>query len=44
MKNFLLGMLFGIILTTIGVDGLFRWVDVGVTKTQEIVSKMDTVV
>jgi len=42
MKNFLLGMLFGVVVTTIGVDGLFRWVDVGVTKTQEIVTKLDS--
>jgi len=42
MKNFIWGVIFGIVLATIGVDGVLRWVDVGVNKTQSFVKELDS--
>lgn len=41
MKNFILGVLVGIIVTTIGVDGVIRWIDIAVSKTQTVVQQID---
>jgi hypothetical protein len=41
MKNFILGIVFGIVLTTIGVDGVIRWIDIAVSKTQNVVENID---
>lgn len=39
MKNFILGTLFGIVVATVGFDGIAKLLDNGVNKTKEIVQE-----
>lgn len=36
MKNFLIGVVVGIIICTVGLSGIFKMFDNGVSKVQEI--------
>ena len=36
MKAFVLGTIFGIVLTTVGLSGLFKMFDNGVAKVQQV--------
>ena len=36
MKSFILGTIFGILICTVGLSGIARMLDNGVTKVQEI--------
>jgi hypothetical protein len=36
VRNFLLGTLFGIVVTTVGFQGLAKMADTGVSKIQEV--------
>jgi len=36
MKVFIAGTIFGLILATVGIGGLFKMVDNGVSKVQEV--------
>ena len=39
MKNFILGTIFGIILSTVGFSGIARIVDKGIEKTKDIATE-----
>ena len=39
--NFILGVIFGIVVSTIGFSGLAKMLDVGVNKTKSVVEKIE---
>lgn len=39
--NFILGVIFGIIVSTVGFAGIAKMLDVGVNKTKSVVEKIE---